>query len=314
MHTRSLNGLPTHVINLDRDKGRWTDMMETFRGSAIHLQRFSAKDGKTVPDDAISSWCKTVCTDSMKGCFASHRALWERVVRDDKLSLILEDDVVPTVRDWDRALAHTLRTLPVDFDMVTLFRTDLHDSEKIPILTRLGLWWCGWSGWSGGGGGKSPNDRKVAPPGFIRPVFSWTLSGYLLSPKGAHKLLTIFPKISYHVDMAIFHKIRHLDLYALEPGLLVQRFEKPSNNTGGGIPSLHNISVSGSSGCTLGYLLYQPVARICGVRLSLSTFVMAVIGFGAVSLATRDVRWVLLGPLTVGVLLISLFRTSLILS
>ena len=68
------------VINLDKDTKRLKNFNTCFKNSMFNIERINGVYGKDVKDNELSYICKSMCTDSMKGCAASHRYIWNNIV------------------------------------------------------------------------------------------------------------------------------------------------------------------------------------------------------------------------------------------
>lgn len=84
-------------INLDRATGRRAFMERQGERLGLTLERVRAVEAGDVPADEMrrlaASWERDLSGGEV-GCFLSHRAEWERVVRERRPALILEDDAV----------------------------------------------------------------------------------------------------------------------------------------------------------------------------------------------------------------------------
>lgn len=132
-----------------------------------------------------------------RGCAHSHLRLW-RVAADRSLPTLVFEDDVQMVFDrsnhklgqsngnvFSERLAQTLDLAPVDYDVIYL----------------------GWSGWRGGNyrsGKKDPTDDapwNKDPKKFLRKAeYVWTTVGYVISQKGAKKLLAAARPLNQPVD------------------------------------------------------------------------------------------------------------------
>lgn len=113
------------VINLDRDRDRWTHMLAEAAKAGLEIERFAAVDGRHLPA-AFEPWLGAEETRrKLKpgeiGCYASHLALMKRIADGaaGDAVLILEDDLIlpaDLVALLDAIEAH----LPAGWDIVRL--------------------------------------------------------------------------------------------------------------------------------------------------------------------------------------------------
>ena len=141
--------------------------------------------------------------DSLIGCFESHRRLWQRVV-DENLAMaaIFEDDVVVT-----RALPEVFRWLETgapEFDVVKL--------DSAGRAVRL--------------------DAEIAGEGrfSLRPILAGTTSAgaYVISRRGAGRLLALSDPYSDHVDDFVFAARRDYLPLQLNPTVVAQVVHLPA--------------------------------------------------------------------------------------
>jgi GR25 family glycosyltransferase involved in LPS biosynthesis len=151
----------------------------------------------------------------------SHIACWRRMVAEKRsYSLILEDDIF-FEHFFSRKLNLLWKELPLnderlpDFDVLYLsYREVDWGAEKIsfsPHLNKpsMGLWW---------------------------------LSGYVLSYKGAQKLLDLLP-VQGPVDLWINLQFSKLKVYSSFPSLIFQRDDLPSGNNYSIMPVLSQLGI-----------------------------------------------------------------------
>ncbi len=118
------------LINLDRDEDRLSKMQKQLDSMGLSFQRFPAIYGKDHVETLSKRADQTAYSRNMgskilpgkMGCYASHVAVWEAfVASDDKVALILEDDVVfhdDFLESVDTALAGAAHWDTVRFNCV----------------------------------------------------------------------------------------------------------------------------------------------------------------------------------------------------
>ena len=82
------------------------------------------------------------------------------------------------------------------------------------------------------------SNKKICNNVYI-PEFTYELVSYIVSKKGAEKLLTLFPKINYHVDVSIFKKYKDLNIYSVKTPIFKQQSTN-SNNIEGALTHSNN--------------------------------------------------------------------------
>ncbi|XP_023246412.1 glycosyltransferase 25 family member isoform X2 [Copidosoma floridanum] len=170
-----------YMINLLRRPERRQRMQSCFEELGVNAEIIDAVDGRTLNDSLLNSWgVKTMpgykdpyhdrsMTMGEVGCFLSHYIVWNRIVEDGhKQAIVLEDDVKfePYFRQKIRFLLQELDEHKKDWDLVYLGRKRMQkESEE----------WVGKS-------------RYLVHAGYSY----WTV-GYLISAKGAKKLINARP-------------------------------------------------------------------------------------------------------------------------
>ncbi|XP_001608141.2 glycosyltransferase 25 family member [Nasonia vitripennis] len=170
-----------YMINLLRRPERRRRMMSCLNELGIQVEIIDAVDGRVLNESLLESWNikmmpgykdpyhKRPMTMGEVGCFLSHYIVWNRIVEDgDKISLILEDDVKfePYFRQKIKLILNELERFKKDWDLVYLGRKQMQrDTES----------------WVEG-------SRYLVHAGYSY----WTV-GYMLSAKGAKKLIDAKP-------------------------------------------------------------------------------------------------------------------------
>lgn len=204
---------PTHglfdkiyYINLDRRTDRnahMTQLLKNYNLDGI-TERITAVDGSKLDMDKIPHDIITQdgiedaknkkqrvfvpMTPGAIGCAMSHRNIWQIIAKSDlKSALILEDDVY-----FDPAISAKLEAYKVDwpksYDVIFLG----YSSATIKNIYEM------------------YNDL------FYRTKREYGLFGYIVSKKGAEKLLKIFP-IKNQLDTEMHKNFSSLDAYVIKP-------------------------------------------------------------------------------------------------
>ncbi|XP_026742852.1 glycosyltransferase 25 family member [Trichoplusia ni] len=166
-----------YMINLERRSERRKLMEMNFKELGMDVKHFKAVDGRKLDMDNLKDMSITLMPNyedpyhkrPMKagevGCFLSHYYIWEDIIENKHaISLVLEDDIhfVPYFRSRFLQLMSEIETL--DWDLVYIGRKILLD-----------------------------DDEKYVTQHTTRPLYSYWTLGYLLSERGARKLLSARP-------------------------------------------------------------------------------------------------------------------------
>ena len=174
------------VINLPRAEARRRAMYRQFDALGIEFEIFNAIDWRDLGEE---DWAlvdrksrdregRRPLSDGMVACHLSHRKALEGVAAgEDELAAIFEDDVTfaPEIGGVLDALAR-LYASGWEFDIVFLHR-NRKDKAYAPL--------------------KRVNDSIRLG---ITKFSDWGAHGYLVSKKGANRLLKRFPKIIHQID------------------------------------------------------------------------------------------------------------------
>lgn len=169
------------VINLARRTERRNRMLYCLNELGLNATFIEATDGRALTETDLESmgvrlmpgykdpYYKRPITKGEIGCFMSHYRIWAKVISEglDEV-LVLEDDVrfEPYFRFKLHTVLNELRRLKVSWDLVYIGRKSLNDNDE----SRL-------------------ENSKL----LVRPSYSYWTLGYLLSGRGAKKLLNADP-------------------------------------------------------------------------------------------------------------------------
>ncbi len=243
-----------YVINLDRQDVRWRQMRRELAsirylgGSRLTniVRRFSAVDARYCidhPDDELQHEYSLAdqlfvdphpLPDALRDVRSlriemsrqeaavarSHVAVWKLIAAGSPLyTLVLEDDVYfrrRFAKVFDRAWA------------------ELEHAHGNPAFDLLYLAYAE----ALAGAEMAPVSRELLRPS--RGV--WQLSGYVLSKRGAQRLLNLLP-VRGPVDLWINHQFETLDVLAMRRPVIQQRLDCPSSNSYSVLPILSKIGV-----------------------------------------------------------------------
>jgi GR25 family glycosyltransferase involved in LPS biosynthesis len=151
----------------------------------------------------------------------SHIAVWKKIAESElRYCLILEDDVYfrrgfpnELDRSWEDALGRNQREVAFDLFYVS-FKEVRNGADWSPISDRLatpirGLWYC---------------------------------SGYVLSARGARRLLELLP-VRGPVDLWINHQFSQLHVISTRTSLIEQRSDSASGNSYSILPILSKLGI-----------------------------------------------------------------------
>ena len=245
-----------YVINLDRESGRWRQMSRELgslrdrsgRPLAAISRRFSAVDARShkgLPskeliqthysladqlfvqpsprlDGSMDAQARAIeMTPQEIAVALSHIEVWKLIAESDRpYTLVLEDDVYfrrGFARIFDNAWSELMQWCGQNtvVDMVYLSYKEAEGVvPRSPFSTLL-----------------------------FRPVPGlWQLSGYVLSRRGARKLLDLLP-VRGPVDLWLNHQFRELDVFATHRSIIEQRPDLPSTNSYSVLPILSQVGV-----------------------------------------------------------------------
>lgn len=254
-----------HVINLDREPGRWSQMEQelryirtldgaellslTERHAAVDANAFSEDPPKdtevdpfyTLGDQLFVEPQPLVFPDKLElstpirmsraevAVARSHISVWKRIATaDDAYALVLEDDTWfhrRFARDFDRAWADVSKTYGEEWRFDVLYVSFLEAKHGAP--------------------------KALLSKSLFRPERGlWHLSGYVLSREGAAKLLRLLP-CRGPVDLWLNHHFQALDVLATRKALISQRRDIRSTNSYSILPTLTKVGAITSEGAAL---------------------------------------------------------------
>ena len=188
-----------HFIVLEKDKSRINhvnNLINTYNIRNYKIIR--AIDGTNInKDDWINNnYIKKEKINKLRsgalGCALSNITLWEKFVTNNKenILVVFEDDVYFT-KNFKKILVNYINNLPNDFDISQLL---IHESQKSYFNS-------------------SPNINAYVKKGY--PQYGTV--GYILSKKGAKKLLNYCKPIYTTIDNMIFDQIRNNRIISYVP-------------------------------------------------------------------------------------------------
>ena len=177
------------IINLDSRPDRLREISAELAKISLPFERVAAVDGQMVTlSTLVDHWRERIYLNFTKphpgavGCWASHRAIWKKMIDENiDSALIFEDDALvegwnPAILDIDLA-ALNLDQLRLEATPTKVKRTHSMDGTKIAILDRVAV---------------------------NRPSFG--TAAYIITAEGARKSLQV-EKFWFHVDR--FEVVKH---------------------------------------------------------------------------------------------------------
>ena len=172
------------IINLHKSMDRLARITKNLTDLNINFERFDGIYGKDLDSSTINKVTTFIgrtllCNRGIIGCALSHIQIWKdfRESNDDFI-LISEDDV-----EYTTYFPHFLNNI-----------NDIYDKTEFDILSLN----------SSIGIQKSKIDPiYVKKYEIVKPIFPLTMASYILSQKGASKLLSKITRITYHIDFEI---------------------------------------------------------------------------------------------------------------
>ncbi|WP_281406230.1 glycosyltransferase family 25 protein [Aquamicrobium sp. LC103] len=194
----------TLLINLDASIERLRRMEEALGAAGITFERVSAVDARQWPREDMDVWIGANCPrypmGGELGCYLSHRRCWEFIAEgEDEFALVLEDDVVLSALAG--AVLRDPRLLIPGADLIRLESW----SMKVWVDRRDGI--------------------KLASGHEVKRLRSGIIgaAAYVLSRRGAQKLLELSPRYSHPVDLLIyFELVERCNMWTLVPSVFTQ--------------------------------------------------------------------------------------------
>jgi glycosyl transferase family 25 len=191
-------------INLDRRPDRNQNVIDQLKKLNLDSmsERFSAIDGKKLNLDEIDSKIitKQGIEDAKKsdvlythltpgaiGCAMSHQAIYQKIVNENIVKcLILEDDIT-FVDDFNKKIEELEKKITNDYD---LFFLGYHGVSQYDII-------------------------NITPNNIHKFITIYGLFGYIVTKKGAQKLLDLYP-ITLQIDSEITNNSENIDIYGVD--------------------------------------------------------------------------------------------------
>jgi GR25 family glycosyltransferase involved in LPS biosynthesis len=191
----------TYVVNLDRRVDRWNALLSAEPYWKELATRVSAVDGRSLRMSAFLyrlfehntfHWKK-----SIMGCSLSHISLWSKMVQESgDYFLVLEDDV-RFQQGWRDEWAAYAKDIPEDADLLYLGGVLPPNKQALPrVLERVNAHW-------------SRIGANTLFSHVPSPIFHFCTYSYIISKRGAAKLLAFFQQSEQKSFTSIDHILGH---------------------------------------------------------------------------------------------------------
>lgn len=233
MHTFNRVYDKVFVINMEKDVKRMSQIGTLFKKDNISFERTEAVNGKTLSQDDknafVSKVCHSICTDSMIGCALSHYNIWKRVVKEGLKSVLVFEDDVYFMDNYEEIFNKAITELPEDWDIFYLGCIGMCDKNKDyknPFMYTMELF-------------KNKETNKLKSENIFIPEFPLATHAYAISLEGCKKLLKKIEKVSYHIDFLMARQHKHMNVFACHPNIAYQ-LSDDSSISASGFPNLIN--------------------------------------------------------------------------
>jgi glycosyl transferase family 25 len=252
------------VINLDKDFDRLNNVYKQFKEYDIrNYERFAGIYGNNLTNDELNNNTtiigKYIASKNMIGCGISHIKLWEKIVNDNiEKALILEDDFIFKEYFLNR-FNKIIADAPIEYDMIYLTSNVIHN--KYLKLYDI-------------------NDN------YYKQIFLAQALGYIITLKGAKKILNDINKISYHIDVELCFKslLYNYNIISVKEPLIYQTFDTSNNTNDRHYPLLLNSIIYKND---INYLYKTIILSIksLNINISINVIIIFILGYYLFKLA-----------------------------
>jgi glycosyl transferase family 25 len=199
------------VINMKESHDRWDFMVKQLQELGIFYSRLEAYDLSTLSVEEFEQYSQSWERPLRKaevGCFLSHKTAWQRVLKENKPYLVLEDDVIISKESID-VLNYFDQTNDYEFiNFETTHRLKLIGNSKVRINHKYSL--------------KRLLHNKTGSAAYvIWPSFAKKLLAKYLDQKAAladAALYTNFFKAKqFQLNPALAVQLQYAEFFNLEP-------------------------------------------------------------------------------------------------
>ena len=254
-----MNGIDKiFIINLDKDNERLKDSYKQLKHYNINnYERYPAINGNAATKYELNAYTtnigKIIASRTMIGCGISHINIWKKIVREKiNKCLIIEDDFI-LVDDFLNKFNNIINEAPKDYDMLFLTRSQIHnDSIKIKDINKY----------------------------FYKQLIVCQTVGYIITLKGAEKILKYINKVSYHIDFEICMTslLTDLNVISSKEPLIYQTFETSHNENNRNYPLiLENLLIN--NWLNYSYKVVFLSIKSLDIDINLNVIIIFLLGF-----------------------------------
>ena len=262
---------------MEKDTVRLARITEQLSSQKIDHVIMKAVDGSKHDMSGVTEMCKMVCTKSMIGIMLSHISCWKYIV-DNNLdkAIILEDDAIIENNFIEKSQ-----------ELVDSIRQE--DKDKWELIL-LGCFLCSYNGndllskiiMKINNPTKSAVDKKYNDLLYVPSSWGGT-HAYMLSNKGARKLLLKLSDASYHVDFQMAHTNIHT--LAARKKLATQNADASESHNTSSIPWVNVFKIDHGE-LDADFILTMPIGQILGVKIT-AFLILQIIAFAIVLYIAR---------------------------
>jgi len=253
-----------YVINLNRCPDRWVQMRR-------ELSLVGDSEGTPLSEMAVR--CAAVDARDLEE-LAQNNDVRPYYTLADQLKVEPQPAVLPDRVDLDQSIPMTLQEVAVAMSHVAVWRKIAMGEEEYALVLEDDVWFRlgfarkvdqAWEELMQHDGEDGPFDilylsYKEVKDGAQKVAFSdstfcpviglWYMSGYILSRRGARKLLELLPCCG-PVDLWVNHQFDRLSVRATRQSIIEQRLDGGSSNLYSILPVLNKIGAINSEGAAL---------------------------------------------------------------
>ena len=207
----------TVVINLDKETHRYNNIRNQCKLARLHFAKFRATDGKKLNINNLkqkgvlklqkdsffnhNKYGRSSLSGSI-GCALTHQAIWKKISKSQKNTLILEDDII-LPKDFQQKFDKYSSQIPGDWDIIFLGGVRIYGSYVSTNVIKA----------------KQTKSNKWNNCG---------LYAYILKPQAARKLLAYTTPLTNYLDIQMNRHYNRLKVYYLVPTIIKHNFKLPS--------------------------------------------------------------------------------------
>jgi GR25 family glycosyltransferase involved in LPS biosynthesis len=195
------------VVNLNRQPEKYESFLRLNAGTKIAFERFEASDGASFSSQDALGMNLVVpgaqFTPGAVGCAASHFRIWQQTAQSEAPALVFEDDaiirnditehldVLQRLEDWDYvALGYNIDSI-LELELAPGFKTGMVFMPKQPTDETAVAF-----------------QRSTAGVAALRLTSCFGTAGYVVSPRGAKKLLELcFPMENRFLKIPVLNRM-----------------------------------------------------------------------------------------------------------